>query len=283
MAYFNNKQLLNINYAGIVDEQYNPNSKNAQSGTAVAEALSTKANLQLKTLDVTEYVVMTDLLIGTHIYELQTLVVNPTGDYELTFTNGSSIITAPNEAFKEGNKYLISARMDNETGWVFDVVAEVVEFAVNEEWVQIADLTLEEDTPVYIDKDVNGNPFNLKKFTVVAKLEAKEGDTYSSGIRVFAKTKDNSTNFYLINSMNYPKNVQSTHRIEATLEHWWACKSYCGSGHLDYSIFPDVNSARTVPLGNCDGLTKPVNYLRLQHGDYGINKGSRIIIWGVNA
>lgn len=154
------------------DQTYSPTSQNAQSGIAVAEAVRTKANLQLKELDITEYMAMSNLLIGTHIYELKTLNVLPEGTYEMVFTNGSIIITAPNEAFKVGGKYLITAHMDNDMDWVFDVVAEVIDLddkvnikdidqsfnaesenpqsgiAVAEavEWIVLADNTLDETT-----------------------------------------------------------------------------------------------------------------------------------------
>lgn len=189
----------------VVDLTYSPESSNAQSGIAVAEVVSTKANLQLKELDITEYTVMADLLIGTYIYELKTLYVNSVGDYELTFTNGSTIITSPNEAFKEGNKYLITAHLDNDAGWVFDVVAEVIDLedkvniadidqtynpesenaqsgiaiaeavsgkADKEEWELINELTLTEEAVVSF------TDISLKKFKVLAQLTNVTSSTY---------------------------------------------------------------------------------------------------------
>lgn len=44
MAYINGKQILNVNAimaSSAVDQEFNPESKNAQSGKAVAEALKT--------------------------------------------------------------------------------------------------------------------------------------------------------------------------------------------------------------------------------------------------
>lgn len=165
----------------------------------VEHLINMKANLQLKELDITEYTVMRDLLIGTHIYKLETLNVLPEGNYELTFENGSSIITSPDEAFKEGNKYLITAHTDNDMGWVFDVVAEVIDLEdkVNTEDVDqhfdptspyaqsgiavaeavepftrkyelIETITLTEETDrINVNTEPNGTPYNFTNMFVM--------------------------------------------------------------------------------------------------------------------
>ncbi len=123
----------------ITDQTYNPESENAQSGKAVAEAVSTKANLQIKEIDVEGAYTLTDFIEGAHIYELSE--VYPIGDImcELYFTNGLGIRVEPNKyPFTIGKKYLIETHLDDNGGdYIIDVIAEVIDL---EDKVNLADI-----------------------------------------------------------------------------------------------------------------------------------------------
>lgn len=269
----------------VTDQTYSPKSSNAQSGIAVAEVVSTKANLQLKELDITEYTVMTDLLIGTHIYELQTLYVNSVGDYELTFTNGSTIITSPNEAFKEGDKYLITAHMDNDMGWIFDVVAKVIDLedkADKEEWIQIAEITLDEDAVVSITTDEDGNSFALKKIYIRFNTPAVEGDSTSTAIWLHTRF---TTNVYeykpFLATKTFPRNKTKHGSFEAEIKAFWYGEARCTSSGT-YGEDPSNLNPYGVRLESIN--TNHITGFKLCEGYSGaIPNGTYIEIWGVRA
>lgn len=94
----------------------------------INEAISTKANLEFVNLEIEELAYVSGLKEGAHIYELKEIIeAGSSGAYELYFTDGTQLITSAHDSFKVGKKYLISTTLDPEKGYIFDIVAEVID------------------------------------------------------------------------------------------------------------------------------------------------------------
>lgn len=233
----------------ITDQIYKPESENAQSGKAVADAVATKANLQFKEISVEGVYVLTDFIEGAHIYELSE--VSSIGDimYELYFTNGMSIRVEPNNySFTIGKKYLIETHLDDNSGdYLIDVIAEVIDLEdkVNitdfEEalanvgggssggtFVTIANITLEEAVnSITIDETTFPDILKVKDFYIalsIAKPEAvqsgnlliKSKTTYAEPVVGVIKTWNHAS--YVMQGNFYSKYFDNNFRFNICAE-----------------------------------------------------------------
>ncbi len=209
----------------ITDQTYNPESENAQSGRAVAEAVSTKASLQIKEIDVEGAYTLTAFIEGSHIYELSE--VSPIGDImcELYFTNGMGIRVEPNKyPFTIGKKYLIETHLDdNGVDYIIDVIAEVIDLedkvnitdfdealanvGGNDTFVTVADITLDEAVnTITIDETTFPNITKLKDFYIALAIE-KPAETQSGNLLIKGVATYSTPCFGVIKTWNHTSYV----------------------------------------------------------------------------
>lgn len=111
MAYINGNKAINVNFTGLVniDQSFNPESSNPQSGIAVDEALFSKANLQFKERADDFFFVSGDVEDGSHIYTLENMVDESAYMHSLYFSNGVQIqYGSYNNKFKVGDRCRIT-------------------------------------------------------------------------------------------------------------------------------------------------------------------------------
>lgn len=274
-----------------IDQIYSPESENAQSGTAVMEALSTKANLQFKEIDNIDVTLFDgNSFKKPDIYTVLSTKVIESGAVDVTLSSGFNLWCDTEGIFKEGCHYLIDAHLTEDSGdgithWRTNYFAEALDLedkvnvedidqtyipespnaqsgkavaeaisgkADKEEWVMIDSVKLEQDGFYSVTENVyTKEPLNLKKFMILVWHEAKAENTVGNSLWLHAKTPNSGGYKYALQSSSYKGNVQSTHRFDGELWYYWNIRAFAAQGHY---VSPSnmAYSYLTVPYG-CRG------------------------------
>ena len=196
-----------------VDQTYSPTSENAQSGKAVAEAITQsddKINKRLPKLIAWTSTLKRVLSLKENIEASQDGTM-PDNAYEYINVNNVGSKYAQGEAanalaLRDNNGNLWTyAPVDEEDcvnkKYVDDKIAEIPSGGGGETWEVISDTTTEFNTPVsqiVINQDTNGNSFSLKKMRVFIDFTVSEA--YSGG---FARALTASSGLMYIVSQSF--------------------------------------------------------------------------------
>lgn len=290
----------------IVDQTYNAESENAQSGKAVAEAVSTKIPkvVEYNRMRYPKAVVLTseasDLeMIDGKPYPKDTAYkhLNIDNGYSKTFSVSSTKGFIATRDKKTGNLWTGTPIDDVDCAnkkYVDEALAQSGG-ASGETWEVISDTTTEFDTPVsqiVINQDTNGNSFSLKKMRVFIDFTVAESYT---GI---ARALTNSATFMYIVTQSFSAGSVYGYFIESEVlpmvnnrcqiinrfnhnrmtENGNVFDFNYNVGSVDYAIRNQMMS--TTTLGDNVSSINSFNFLLGSDGK--INK-ARILIFGVRA
>lgn len=159
--------------------------------------------------------------------------------------------------------------------------------AVTEKWEKIVDTTLTDgDAVLNVTTDMNGGTFALKRFFVVLKKAAKDGDTTKSVVWVKGLTAEIQTfrPFIATEGMTaLANNTLQTWRFEGEIQHLWNAKAY---GTPNYLVNTTMDNPSYGVYGARDYFIhrNPVTAFQFTWGYSGaLPNGSRLEIWGVRA
>lgn len=232
------------------EQTYNPKSPNAQSGVAVAEAVSTKANLEFAPINITDALLL-EGTVGVSIHTLSnidSMVIDPTLGlcfYAISFDESLVIqLQATEQEFAKmefivGDKYRVSVT-NNSVDSIEKVIdlkdkVNVTDFedalaniGGGENFATIADITLEEAVnSIMIDETTFPDIAKVKDFYIalsIAKPEALQGEKlyissttqYNNYILGCINTWNNTG--YVLNGSFYSKCFDDYFRFNVAVE-----------------------------------------------------------------
>lgn len=216
------------------------------------------------------------------------LSINMQGDVDLS-GGGAAVRINSSGGTLEGTDFKLTRygeTVDNSIATIGDIKEVVANKADKEEWEKINSKTLEEDSIPIISTDMNGNPFNLKKFMIIVWHEAKAENTASQSLWLHAITPNSGGYKYALQSQGYKGSVQSTHRFDGELWYYWNIRAFASQG-LIAAPSAMAYAYLTVPYGcryEFMEYREPITGFRVTFGISGVlNAGTRIEVWGVRA
>lgn len=259
---------------------------------------NTKANLEVKEFAANEFYYVSSYsedFVGTNTYQL---LKKDTGN-ALVFSNNLYLYTnIPQENFNEGHDYRITMNKHENSEQELNVeyFAEIIDLknkvdiidfkeALNKEWVQISADTITGDSIPIFERDLLGNPLNIKKFMIIVFHAAKEGDETDKPMWLHIKTQAHDKWVLAGNTYNYKKNMDSTHKLCGELWQNWKIVGAACSGHYttitpSYPYIENIYGCRPEALA----YIEPITAIRLTYDISGtLNAGSKIEIWGLKA
>lgn len=233
-----------------IDQTYTPESTNAQSGKAVSEAVSEIANQNI----------MQDR-------KIQALEDSQANFVAQTHYDPESPLAQSGIA-------------------VAEAVANIK--PTTEEWEQIADTTIKENSVINITKDMSGNSFALKKFIIIVSKTAVEGVTATNYVWIKAKSTDKTSYTPIVaveGTRAYADNVESVWRYEGEIKHAWQTTLRCMQNQTVNTIYAYGDyTAKYGVRSEFKNSRSPVTAFQFTWGySGGLPAGTRVEMWGVKA
>ena len=283
----------------IVDQTYNSNSLNAQSGKAVAEVANKRMPKVINAYEETAVVTVKgftgDSMAGTEDSRYSCVRMSSTDDLTGDFSVVNKSIPVRDS---KGNLQSGDPAKDYDVApkkYVDDKIAAIPSGGGGEAWEVISDTTTEFDTPVsqiVINQDTNGNSFSLKKMKVFIDFTVSEAYTgiaraitASSGLMYIVSQSFSAGSVYgyfidseVLPMVNNRCQIISHFNDTRMLENGNNFDFNYNTGAVDYGI---RNQRRTVTTLGYN--VSSISNLDFRLGSEGQINKARILIFGVRA
>lgn len=288
-----------VNEKTIVDQTYNSNSLNAQSGKAVAEVANKRMPKVINAYEETAVVTVKgftgDSMAGTEDSRYSCVRMSSTDDLTGDFSVVNKSIPVRDS---KGNLQSGDPAKDYDVApkkYVDDKIAAIPSGGGGEAWEVISDTTTEFDTPVsqiVINQDTNGNSFSLKKMKVFIDFTVSEAYTgiaraitASSGLMYIVSQSFSAGSVYgyfidseVLPMVNNRCQIISHFNDTRMLENGNNFDFNYNTGAVDYGI---RNQRRTVTTLGYN--VSSISNLDFRLGSEGQINKARILIFGVRA